>query len=790
MIRRILKKDMKRRKSVNIILFLFITIASVFLASSVNNILVIMSSVDYYMNYANVPEVSLMTTDTSEKDKIGEWIQQEGLGVKDYAYDTMLSVTEKGISNAVGETKAFDTGGVSMYLGTMDSNYCKVFDLDGKTITLDSGEAAVPKFLMDKNHLEVGDSLILQVGEVKLECTIVCVIKDAVYGREMVGLGRILINTTDYCQFVQNNSSDVLGVYYISAEDTHDFVQEFNRQGISATSMTRSMFAMTYTFDMVMAAILILIGICLILTALLVLRFTLVFTMEEDYQEIGIMKAVGLRDFAIKKIYLTKYFVLVTLGAILGLLLSLPVSRAMIESINQNMIVEDGSTKIGVNMLCMVLIILLVMLYCYHCTGKMNKISAISAIRSGHTGENYGSGFRNSLHMRKRMPVAVYLGMNDICRHVKRYLVLMITFSISFILITIPLNTIHTFQSGEMALKLCVNPDSAAYVRKIERLGESAYKNSAELKEGLKRVENELKEKGYEAELTAIPIYFFSYHEKGQEGNNIILTIQLLGSDTEYLMCDEGEAPVLSNEIAVSRQILEENDWKIGDTIESVLHGEKRNLIITGTFSDYMQMGKSVRMNPEIDLSEEMMFRYSNILVNMETSKTQEEMVLELSGQFPDYEWSTAWEVVDQSVGGIQQTMKRMLLPMTGMLCAVIMLITLLMEKLFIVREKGEIAILKSVGYQNHTIRMWQVLRMAEVAVLSMAVAVPLSLASNRWMLKPVFAIMGAEVNIKVVPWQVYGVYPGILLMGIILAAFTATGKVKTINIRELNNLE
>ncbi len=58
---------------------------------------------------------------------------------------------------------------------------------------------------------------------------------------------------------------------------------------------------MIYSFDMLMAALLILIGICLILIALLVLRFTLVFTLEEDYREIGIMKATGFRDFQIKK---------------------------------------------------------------------------------------------------------------------------------------------------------------------------------------------------------------------------------------------------------------------------------------------------------------------------------------------------------------------------------------------------------------------------------------------------------------------------------------------------------
>ena len=203
-----------------------------------------------------------------------------------------------------------------------------------------------------------------------------------------------------------------------------------------------------------------------------------------------------------------------------------------------------------------------------------------------------------------------------------------------------------------------------------------------------------------------------------------------------------------------------------------------------------MQLGGSARLNPVLDCGSENMFDYWNILVDGDTDKNQEELAEELTEIFPTYQWDTAQEIIDRNVGGVQQSSKDMLIPMTGMLCAVIMLITLLMERLFIVREKGEIAMMKSVGYKNRSIRLWQVLRMVWVALVSMVAAIPLSLLCNRWVLKPIFAIMGANVTIQVVPWQVYGIYPGVLLLGIIIATMAATGKVKKINIREMNNLE
>ena len=54
------------------------------------------------------------------------------------------------------------------------------------------------------------------------------------------------------------------------------------------------------------------------------------------------------------------------------------------------------------------------------------------------------------------------------------------------------------------------------------------------------------------------------------------------GAIREYLDYLEGSAPVLENEIAFSRLILEDNNWHIGDRIEADLNGETYKFIITG----------------------------------------------------------------------------------------------------------------------------------------------------------------------------------------------------------------
>ncbi|SCJ41344.1 acidobacterial duplicated orphan permease [uncultured Eubacterium sp.] len=793
MLGNILKKDLKKRKGVNLILFLFITIATVFLASSVNNILVVAPAVDYYMDYANVPDVYFNIVGTEEEEQVDSWLQSGKGDLRKYGKSTMMTMGDKDVSCEIdGRRKSFRTGGSDIYLGSVTEKYCKVFDQDGNPLNLGKGEIAMTKAALDRNKLEIGDTLTLRAGTIEKNFVVKETIKDAAFGNDMVGMIRLVVNQKDLDELSGSNEAAAFIRYDVETDNAEEFVEQLNQLSFNTmtNAVTKDTYKMIYSFDMLMAALLILIGICLILIALLVLRFTLVFTMEEDYREIGIMKATGFRDFQIKKIYLAKYLTLVTSGSLIGLIISVPVSRTMIQSVSVNMIMEDSKANLWVNFICTALVIVLVMAFCYFCTKKLNKVSAITAIRGGQTGERYKRRAGLRLHSRGKIGVPVFLGMNDMVSHVRRYLVLMITFCISFILITIPLNTLNTMQSEEMALKFALNPEAAAYVRKIEAKGEERYEKEDDVQRGMARVEEELKEKGYDAQLSAVVFYFLKFGSQGKKADSNLMTLQIVGSENDFLTYDEGSAPKLSNEIAVSKKMSEKNGWNIGDTIETSLHDGKHSFIITGLYTDYMQVGESARMNPAFDLGKEMLADYWNIAVHAKTDLSQKELAAELKKDLPAYEWNSAQDVIDRNVGGIQKTLQSMKIPMTILLCAVIMLITLLMEKLFIVREKGEIAMLKSVGFSDRSIGFWQVVRMVSVAVCSMIAAVPLSLLSNQFVLKPIFAIMGAEVKIQVVPWQVYGVYPLVLLLGIIAATVIAARSVKRINIQELNNLE
>lgn len=67
------------------------------------------------------------------------------------------------------------------------------------------------------------------------------------------------------------------------------------------------------------------------LIAMLCIRFTIITSMEEDYREIGVMKAIGIHNKDIQKLYITKYIVISAGGCICGYILSLFVTKSSLQ---------------------------------------------------------------------------------------------------------------------------------------------------------------------------------------------------------------------------------------------------------------------------------------------------------------------------------------------------------------------------------------------------------------------------------------------------------------------------
>ncbi|MFD2877910.1 ABC transporter permease [Paenibacillus rhizoplanae] len=169
----------------------------------------------------------------------------------------------------------------------------------------------------------------------------------------------------------------------------------------------KALVTMTYMTDRIISAMMFAISVFLIFIAFLTLRFTIVSTLQDEYKEIGVMKAIGFRNRAIKQLYLTKYTGLACLGGILGLGISLPLTTLMSRRTSQYMILPGGSTSIMISAVSTVVMIAFILLFCLLCMRKINKASAIDAIRQGQTGERFKASRSIHLHRSRFLPPPV-----------------------------------------------------------------------------------------------------------------------------------------------------------------------------------------------------------------------------------------------------------------------------------------------------------------------------------------------------------------------------------------------
>lgn len=385
----ILKKDLRRKKAMNIILLIFIILATMFVSSSVNNIVNVTTALDYSFEQANVPDYLAMT--------INKMLEEDVDGVIDRATSIQNCYTEKVLflssKNLIFEDESMTTvDGTNMLQG--DKELAMNYFLSDESVLkkVRRGEVYLTNGRAEKIGLEVGDKLIIEIENIKREFTYAGWVKDVALGSNMNEMCRYIISEEDFEDYISDEA--IRGyyggsLYYIHTDDLAQTKSELSKISESfAITADRDLLEFTYVFDMVVTGFLLVVSIILILIAFVVLRFTITFTLSEEYREIGVMKAIGISNWKIRMLYLVKYTAISAVGSVIGLILSFPFGK-MFMSVSAMSNIISGQTLSLVNVLCAPFVTGVVLAFCYGCTDMVKKMTPIDAIRNGQTGERF-----------------------------------------------------------------------------------------------------------------------------------------------------------------------------------------------------------------------------------------------------------------------------------------------------------------------------------------------------------------------------------------------------------------
>lgn len=794
---RILRKDLKHKRGINTILFLFMILATVFVASSVSNIVTVSGAVDYCMEKGNVGDLYVCVLDAKESGAIRRWLA-ENERVEAFSDNESCIVTNEdlvsygGRVNDEGET-SYNSMGTRMIQKQWD-RHMQVFDQQGRLLSLQKGQIAMQQAELDRNGLSVGDEMTFRFGAEQITFKIAAAVMDPAFGGDFVGITRYIVSEEDFEQIRQ---MEVLLVHNFNIEtpDPAALLKEFGRQGFQVMiQIEQDMFAFSYIMPMITSAILIVVGLCLIVVAFLILRFTILFTLTEEYKQIGIMKAIGIQNLTIQKIYLVKYLVMAAVASVIGCVVSIPVSDLLLGMVNQKMLMQPAAGNLLFNVACSAGVALVVVLMCYLCTNRLRRFSAIEAIRSGQSGERFGRRSVMALHRSRRIRPVVFMAVNDILSNFKRYVVLILTFAIGTVLIILSLNTISSIDSDEMITNFALDVKADFFIGNDFVLGGGEGMTMETLTDRTKTIEKEFAEKNYHIQADMLAFYSIPFYVPEKDDTWQVMSVVPVRSDGSFIKLSAGTQPLRPNEVALSEKMMEKMEVRLGDTIYAKINGQEQQMLITASYTNYMQMGSSAFVSSQTDFGRMQVsgaYMVQCRLTEQTAGGSSEQLLADLRSDFPSYRIYNATQAMNTQLGSTRSQLQFVKWMIVALICAVNVLITALMMRIFLIGEKGETAMLFSLGFSVGAVRAWQTVRIGIVLLIAACAGVLLSLPLNTLAIRPIFGMMGAtNMKISVDLWEAYAFYPLLMLAVISLAAYISTGSVRKLNIMEINNAD
>lgn len=798
---RILKKDFRRKKSVNVILLVFIVLATTFIAGGVKNFVTIMGATEKFVEESGVSDYTIMTlgskdgTASENDEKIQAFLEKQK-NVKSFHYDELVWLTQTCFKKQDGKKIKLDgMVGVASYKIKQQ----KFFDKDNNEIKqLKNGYIYFSKKGMDKNNLKEGDKLVLSSNNgYKKEFILKGYVKDVTCGSELIGMNRLVINEEDYVDIAQKGDfsrGNFISVQLDDWKNVDKFVSDYNKEGFSvAFNADKKLLSTSYMMDMMFAAMLVMVSMCLIIISAIMLRFTIVFTVSEDYKEIGIMKAIGIKNGAIRKLYLTKYFVIACIGSIIGFGISIPFEKTMIKPVSDLIVIrqEDGSMVLqAVLSACVVAV---VMMFAYFSTKRIKKLSPMDAIRNGNNGERFKKKGKIRLS-KSNSRVTSFLAVNDVLCELKRYLVLLLAGMAGVWLVVMPANTINTLTSDSIVGVFSMTKSDLvvddAYEVTLKKEKQAYYDHMNESKEKLRAAGVPVKQ---------ITMELF-YNLRIQKGDHIFKSLSMQGLNTKMKEYDfiEGTAPKHENEVAITEVVADHIDAKIGDKVLITTKAdEEKQYLVTAIFQSMTNMGQGIRFVENAEIDCDYIAGTPGMQLRLDKGNGEDfyenlkEYVKKTEEVMDGAQVKTMKKYVGDMIGSISDKITEFKSLVLIVVIAISILIVVLMQKMFMVREEGKIAMFKALGFSNGKIIQWQLKRISMVLIIGIILGVVTATPFSQITSGQIFKMMGtAHIEFVVRPLEVYVLYPALIFAAAIAGCAITMRKVKKIKTSEVNSME
>lgn len=768
---KLLKKDMKRNKVIVATLFIFVMLAALLMSGASSIIMSLSGSTASLLEATNSSHYSQLHSGELDEAVITNFSQKHKDIIKGSQIVNLLNIN--GSNLYIGDNKVSEADSV------MDNSFVKqnkdfdfILDTDNQQVKLKNGEVTAPLYHMQKYDLHIGDTITVKSADYQQKFVIKAFTRDSIMNPSIINSKRFLITDHDWETMHQKLGE----IEYMIEFQVHDLEQVTKLEKLyqQDAKMPKKGSLMTYSLvqdinsisDGITAAVIILIAILFILIALLCLRFTLISTIEEDFREIGVMKALGIPDKGIRQLYMTKYFLIAFSACFVGYIISLFTKDIFIANITLYMGATDRTLAATiVPLLGVVLIGLIVMLSCRIVLRRFKKITAVEGLNSSNSArESFGS--KRMTLSRSLIPnVNIFLGLKDVLGRIWVYGLLGFVFIICTFIMIVPINLLNTL-------------NSPAFLSNMGA-GNSELRIDLQHSEDIqKRYDDVMNYLAKDPDVDVYtPLSSIGYQVENAEGDYEAMNIEVGDFSVFPLDFASGHAPKNKNEIALSSLNAEELNKQMGDTVNVLLKdGKKVGLKVCGIYPDVTKGGKTAKAILPFEVKD---IAWLTVNLDVKSNVDLAEKISEYSKAFYPARITDLNEYLYQTLGSIIDQLKLVAVAATILSLGVAALITILFFKMLITKEMRQITIMRSLGFTIQQIRIQYTTRALLILLISVVIGTLLSNLLGGSLAGLVISGI-SNMTLATNPLISYFLCPLGLVASVTLSIFISTQSIKT----------
>ena len=761
MLWKLVKNDLRHQflQTFNIAFFIFLAVT--FLATAGQLAIHLTDSVNQLVTSAKTPHILQMHTGQLDRERMQAFVEEHP-EISDYQVLNFLNIdnADLAINGKSLKDSVYDNG-----FSVQSPNFDFLQDLDGQRIEAAPGQVYVPIFYYMSGQMKLGD--VLTVGKIDLEVS--GFVRDSQMNSSLSVSRRFIISQEDYDTIEKMGSLEYLIEFRLyDLADSAAIETAYSQAGLESDGpplMTYTLFQLINAFsDGMIILALIIISLLIILIALFCIRLTLLAKLEEDYRELAILKAIGLPLKNIKRFFLSKYLLVAGLSSLLGFLASFLVKQPLL--VNMKIYFGETRTTIWTYLLALALtsLVFLVIAASMNRLAKQLKDLSLNPVQVQE---------KELLPPRLNfLPRFLQLPLADLWARKKIYATMLSVFVLSFFVVLLPMSIYSTISDSSFINYLGLGD----YDVRVD-LSQISGKNQE-----VQGLIEELKADKHVEKMSVYRSYLLDY--KTESGNLQKLWVDTGNQKDFSIRYIEGQAPETENEISLSKLRADDLEKTVGDQLTLILNGQEKKVTISGIYSDLTNGGKTAKANFSVENQETI---WIIIPITLRAGSSHQDLADSYQDRYSFAKFSDVESYSEQIFGSTIQMMAAVSWWAFAGTIFLVFLITGLFIRMLFVKDLGQTALLKALGFSNREIQGQYMISSAMILLISLLLGNILVLTFGNHLGAAILSFIGiAGVSFIQNPLFNLILAPFILVLTTLLATKLAISDLGHLNISQL----